>query len=100
MTEANSDNKTDPAALRDESDKHTGDNVGHATEAEHRPNRGLEDWEMVEQMSQSDGDLFAWFRTVVGAFVLGVIAFIVVAYGVYYFLFHYGNLFFTSHSGQ
>ncbi|HXJ16830.1 MAG TPA: hypothetical protein VNM68_06495 [Candidatus Polarisedimenticolia bacterium] len=100
MTEENRDNHSDqaadPAPVRDEWGQQPDDNFGYASDEERRANRGLEDWEMVEQMSQSEGDLFAWLRTTVGAIVLGVVAFIAVAYGVYYFLVHYGFHFFTK----
>jgi hypothetical protein len=65
--------------------------------AEQRPNRGLDDLEMVEQMSEPESGLTKWGLTVVGSFVLGALVFVLLAYGIYYFLFHYGDLFFAGH---
>lgn len=100
MTDTNRDERTGLNSVQNEWGQQPDDNFGYASDEERRAKRGLEDWEMVEQMSQSEGDLFAWFRTVVGAFALGVVAFIVLAYGVYFFLVHYGFHFFTTHSGS
>jgi len=83
MTGTNHDNKPDQ----------------DTSEHEQRANRGLQDWEMVEQMSHSDGDMRVWGRTVVITIVLGFAAFVALAYGVYYFLIHYGFHFFTAHTG-
>jgi hypothetical protein len=66
------------------------DNFGYASEEERRANRGLEDWEMVDRMSESQPGVFAWLHTVVGAVVAGIVIFAVVAYAIYYVSYHYG----------
>jgi hypothetical protein len=66
------------------------DNFGYASEEERRARRGLEDWEMLEQMSGSQPGLFDWLRTVVGAVIAGVVVFLLCAYGIYYIAYHYG----------
>ena len=68
------------------------DNFGYASEEERRANRGLEDWEMVDRMSDSQPGIFAWFHTVAGAVVAGIIVFAVFAYALYYFTYHYGSI--------
>lgn len=71
------------------------DHFGYASEEVRRASRGLEDWEMVEQMSEPELNIMKWFRTVIGSIVLGIIIFIILAYGVYFFLTHYGSHFFA-----
>ena len=66
------------------------DNFGYATEEERRAHRGLEDWELLEGMSNSEPGLFDWLRTVVGSVIAGIVVFILVAYGIYYVSYHYG----------
>lgn len=66
------------------------DNFGYATEEERRAKRGLEDWELLEGMSDSQPGLFAWLHTVVGSVIAGIVVFIIVAYGIYYISYHYG----------
>jgi hypothetical protein len=72
------------------------DNFGYASEEERRANRGLEDWEMVDQMSDSQPGIFAWFHTVVGSVVAGIIIFALFAYAIYYFTYHYGTVLFKN----
>ncbi|HKI62524.1 MAG TPA: hypothetical protein VKA31_09545 [Mariprofundaceae bacterium] len=100
MTDTNRDERAGLNSVQNEWGQQPDDNFGYASEEERRASRGLEDWEMVEQMSQADGDLLAWFRTAMGALVVGIVTFALLAYGVYYFLFHYGFHFFSTHSGS
>jgi len=94
MTDTEQRPKTKPKDL-DPTDPEWGtkpdDNFGYATEEERRANRGLEDWEMVDQMSDSQPGIFAWFHTVAGSVVAGVIVFAIIAYALYYFTYHYGS---------
>ena len=66
------------------------DNFGYTSEKERREMRGLEDWEMVNDMSNPQPGIFPWLHTVIGAVIAGVILFALLAYAIYYFLFHYG----------
>lgn len=94
MTETQHRNKTKRAALdpvKDEWGAQPEDNFGYASEEERRANRGLEDWEMLDQMSDSQPGIFAWFHTVVGSVVAGIIVFAIFAYAIYYFTYHYGS---------
>ena len=94
MTETEHSTKTKRAELdpvKDEWGAQPDDNFGYASEEERRANRGLEDWEMLDQMSDSQPGVFAWFHTVVGSVVAGVIVFAIVAYAIYYFTYHYGS---------
>jgi hypothetical protein len=50
--------------------KHTDDYYGYGSEEERRDLRGLEDWEMVEQMAQSRKPVPKWFFVVVGIVLL------------------------------
>jgi hypothetical protein len=95
MTETKRSNKAKRASLdpiKDEWGAQPDDNFGYASEEERRANRGLEDWEMLDQMSDSQPGIFAWFHTVAGSVVAGVIVFAIVAYAIYYFTYHYGSL--------
>jgi len=94
MTETEHSTKTKRAELdpvKDEWGAQPDDNFGYASEEERRANRGLEDWEMLDQMSDSQPGIFAWFHTVAGSVVAGVIVFVIVAYAIYYFTYHYGS---------
>jgi hypothetical protein len=94
MTETERSNKPKRAELdpvKDEWGAQPDDNFGYASEEERRANRGLEDWEMLDQMSDSQPGIFAWFHTVAGSVVAGVIVFAIVAYAIYYFTYHYGS---------
>jgi hypothetical protein len=94
MTETERSNKVKRAELdpvKDEWGAKPDDNFGYASEEERRANRGLEDWEMLDQMSDSQPGVFAWFHTVAGSVVAGVIVFAIVAYAIYYFTYHYGS---------
>ena len=71
-------------------DDRPGDNFGYASEDERRAKRGLEDWEMVDMMADSQPGVFDWFRTVAGSVVAGIILFAVTAYSIYYVISHYG----------
>jgi hypothetical protein len=66
------------------------DNFGYDTEEERRAHRGLEDWELLEGMSDSEPRLFDWLRTVTGSVIVGVVIFVAVAYGIYYISYHFG----------
>jgi hypothetical protein len=99
MTDMEHSNKTKRAELdpvKDEWGAHPDDNFGYASEEERRANRGLEDWEMLDQMSDSQPGIFAWFHTVAGSVVAGVIVFAIVAYAIYYFTYHYGTVLFKN----
>ncbi len=94
MTETKRSNKAKRAELdpvKDEWGAKPDDNFGYASEEERRATRGLEDWEMLDQMSDSQPGVFAWFHTVAGSVVAGVIVFAIVAYAIYYFTYHYGS---------
>ena len=82
MAEANKENNSTTHPIDEQSEKH-----------------GLEDWEMVDQMSKSDGNIAVWFRYVVISFIVGVAAFILLAYSLHYFQMHYGSNFFDKNSG-
>ena len=94
MTETQRPKNTKPTNL-DPVDEEWGsrpdDNFGYASEEDRRANRGLEDWEMVDQMSDSQPGIFAWFHTVVGSVVAGIVLFAIFAYAIYYFTYHYGS---------
>ena len=72
------------------------DNFGYASEEERRANRGLEDWEMLDKMSDSQPGIFDWFHTVVGSVVAGIVLFALFAYAVYYFTYHYSSILFRN----
>jgi hypothetical protein len=94
MKESEHRNRTKPAELDPTQSKwgsQPEDNFGYGSEEERRANRGLEDWEMVDQMSDSQPGIFAWFHTVAGSVVAGIILFAIFAYGIYYFTYHYGS---------
>jgi hypothetical protein len=67
-----------------------GDNFGYASEEERRAKRGLEDWELVERMSDSQPGVFPWFRAVIGSVIVGVLLFLLFAYGINFITHHYG----------
>ena len=99
MTETDRSNKPKRAELdpvKDEWGAQPDDNFGYASEEERRANRGLEDWEMLDQMSDSQPGIFAWFHTVAGSVVAGVIVFVIVAYAIYYFTYNYGSILFKN----
>jgi hypothetical protein len=99
MTDTEPDKKTKPREL-DPTDSAWGakpdDNFGYASEEERRANRGLEDWEMLDQMSDSQPSLFAWLHTVAGSVIVGVVVFALFAYALYYFTYHYGTVLFKN----
>ena len=66
------------------------DNFGYATEDERRASRGLEDWELLDKMSEPQPGVFPWFRAVVGSVIVGIILFLVFAYGLNYITHHFG----------
>jgi|GEM_PF-4886116 len=66
------------------------DQFGYTSEEERRKSRGLEDWELVERMSEPQPGVFAWLRTVVGSVIVGIVVFALTAYGIYYIISHYG----------
>ena len=93
MSESEDQDKTKPKAIGPTENtwgSQPEDNFGYATEEERRAHRGLEDWELLEGMSNSGPGLFDWFRTVVGSVIAGIVVFILVAYGIYYVSYHYG----------
>ena len=95
MTETDQRKKTKPTDLdpvNEEWGAKPDDNFGYSSEEERRANRGLEDWEMLDQMSDSQPGIFAWFHTVAGSVVLGVVIFALFAYALYYFTYHYGSV--------
>ncbi len=69
---------------------HPEDQFGYTTEEERRKKRGLEDWEMVERMSEPQPGIFAWVRTVAGSIIAGILVFVLTAYGIYFIISHYG----------
>ena len=93
MTETEQQNKMNPSDLDSVESKwgtQSEDNFGYASEEERRASRGLEDWEMVDRMSDSQPGVFTWFRTVVGSVVIGIILFVLFAYALNYFMHHFG----------
>jgi hypothetical protein len=65
-------------------------NFGYASEEERRAGRGLEDWELVDKMSESQPGIFPWFRTVVLSVIAGVVLFLTFAYALNYVVHYYG----------
>ena len=51
---------------------------------------------MVDQMSDSQPGIFAWFHTVAGSVVAGVVLFAIFAYAIYYFTYNYGSILFKN----
>ena len=66
------------------------DNYGYANEEERRKHRGLEDWELVERMSDDQPGVFPWFKTVIWAVIAGISIYLMVAYGINYITHHFG----------
>lgn len=89
-TERRNKKRSDLEPVKDKWGAQPDDNYGYISEEERREMRGLEDWEMVNNMSDSQPGLFAWFHTVLGSIVLGVLLFALLAYAIYYFQTHYG----------
>ena len=98
MTESN--NERQKPATQNQWGEQPSDNYGYASDEERRAKRGLEDWEMVEQMSETESSLKTWGISVLMTFIVGIVVFVLLAFGLYYFLFHYGDLFFTPHTGS
>ena len=93
MTETENHNKTDSSDLNPIENRwgsQPENNFGYASEEERRANRGLEDWELVDKMSDSQPGVFPWFRAVVGSVIVGIVLFLVFAYGINYITHHYG----------
>jgi len=71
MSEAGKENKSDLKAVED---KQWGeipqDNFGYASDEERREKRGLEDWELVEKIPQSQKGVPKWFLAVIAAVLL------------------------------
>jgi hypothetical protein len=61
-----------------------------AAEEQRRADRGIEDWEMVERMSEPQPGILTWFRTVIGLVVLGIAVTALLIYAVHYFTVNYG----------
>jgi len=77
--------------------KQPSDNYSDDSDKERSPKHRLEDWEMVEQMYEPETGLKTWGVSVLASFVVGILVFVLLAFALYYFLFHYGDLFFASH---
>jgi len=93
MTEAKDPKKISPEdlnAIDNQWGERPDDNFGYESEEVRRAHRGLEDWELLEGMSDSEPRLFDWLRKVTGSIILGVVIFLAVAYGIYYISYHYG----------
>ena len=94
MTQADHNPKANPSNL-DSIDNQWGnqpdDNFGYASEEERRERRGLEDWELVERMSDHQPGVFPWFRAVIGSVIVGVLLFLLFAYGLDAFIHHFGR---------
>ena len=58
MTESN--NERQKPATQNQWGEQPSDNYGYASDEERRAKRGLEDWEMVEQMSETESSLKTW----------------------------------------
>lgn len=71
MAEVNKEHNSD---LKEVEDKKWGeipdDNFGYASDEERRQKRGLEDWELVEKIPQSQKGVPKWFLAVIGAVLL------------------------------
>lgn len=77
MTEINKTSaadKTHTPELKEVTEKNWGeipdDNFGYASDEERRQKRGLEDWELVEKIPQSQKGVPKWFLAVIGAVLL------------------------------
>lgn len=46
------------------------DNFGYSSDEERREKRGLEDWELVEKIPESQGRVPPWFFAIIGAVLL------------------------------
>ncbi|HEC19043.1 MAG TPA: hypothetical protein ENI97_06825 [Gammaproteobacteria bacterium] len=94
MTEASDYSGTNPSNL-DSIDNQWGsqpeDNFGYVSEEERRKHRGLEDWELVESMSDKQPGVFPWFRAVIGSVIIGILLFLLFAYGLDFFMHHFGR---------
>lgn len=66
------------------------DNYGYSSEEERRSNRGLEDWELLDKMSEPQPGVFPWLKTVIGSVIVGVVLFLTFAYGLNYVIHHFG----------
>ena len=66
------------------------DNFGYASEEERRANRGLEDWELLDKMAEPQPGVFPWFRAVVASVVIGILLFLLFAYGINFITHHFG----------
>lgn len=71
MTEVNKEHEP---SLKEVKDKKWGeipnDNFGYASDEERRQKRGLEDWELVEKIPQSQKGVPKWFLAVIAAVLL------------------------------
>ncbi|WP_455223176.1 hypothetical protein [Kaarinaea lacus] len=71
MVEVNKEHNPD---LKEVKDKKWGeipdDNFGYASDEERRQKRGLEDWELVEKIPQSQKGVPKWFLAVIAAVLL------------------------------
>lgn len=93
MTKSENSLKEEPASLNAIDNRwgeQPDDNFGYTTEEERRARRGLEDWELLEGMANTQPGLFDWLRTVVGSVIAGIVIFLMVAYAIYYISYNYG----------
>jgi len=79
----------DPDPVKHEWGTLPDNNFGYRSGQQQRAHRGLEDWESLDRMSDSEPGLMGWPHTVVGAVTAGVVIFALAAYGGYYIAYHY-----------
>lgn len=93
MSDTEQHNKTGPSDL-DPTNNTWGaqpdDNFGYASEEERRASRGLEDWELVDRMADAQPGVFPWFRAVAASVIIGIVLFLLFAYGINFITHHYG----------
>lgn len=93
MTEADNNTSQNPPKL-DAVDNQWGsqpeDNFGYKNEDERRERRGLEDWELVEKMSDPQPGVFPWFKAVIGSVIAGILLYLLTAYGINFITHHFG----------
>jgi len=63
-------------------------------------NSPFDDGEMTETMSDRKGNATTILRYMTISFVIGILAFVVLAYSLQYFQMHHGSDFFDHHSGS
>lgn len=93
MAEADDNSRGNPSnldSINNQWGNQPDDNFGYASEEERRERRGLENWELVESMSDDQPGVFPWFRAVIGSVIIGVLLFLLFAYGLDFFMHHFG----------